>query len=133
MPFFKKHDKERRRHARLKAYCLVRYSKANHPPALVNAKNISGGGILITTPERVPLDTVLTVAINLPSKNKVIETHAKVSRCSRISLSRRGYYVGLNFMNLPADVQAEITAHVEDLHKRVSSKKDAKSAPWWPL
>ena len=133
MAFFKKPHQERRRHIRLTAYCLVRYSKADHAPALVNAKNISSGGILIMTPERVSIDTVLKVSIHLPSKNKVIETAAKVRRCSRISLSREGYHVGLTFMDLPADVQAEIAGHVDDLTKNGSSKKRAKAPSWWPL
>ena len=82
---------------------------------ITNAKNISEGGILITSSEYLEPSTILKLAINLPTREKPVEAYAKVSRCSQDE--KTGLYnTGICFVDISKSDREEIATHLELVH-----------------
>ena len=102
-----------RRFVRLKSYCLVKYQDHLDPETvrLVNAKNISEGGILISAKEQIPVLTPIKLTINIPHRGKPLEVLAKVMRCRKAAGSH-AYDVGVAFVELSSTDREELADHI---------------------
>lgn len=130
-----KSDRDKRQFTRLKAYCLIRYSKIadrQHPEGKTsNLKNISEGGLLFTSYEPLPISATVKISINLPGREKPLETYAKVMRCIKASAAEEVYHVGVSFMDVSEEDRREISAHLEHAMHDKHGKKLVDKPHWW--
>ncbi len=131
----KPNQSDKRRFDRLKAYCLIRYSKmgdSNHPEGKTsNVKNISEGGLLFTSYEPIPISSTIKVLINLPGRDKPLESYAKVMRCIKATPADEVYHVGVAFLDISEQDRKEISSHLElAIHDKYGRKLVDKQR-WW--
>ncbi len=103
--------KDRRIFTRVDKQFLLDYSKkrgSNIKKSLT--KNISGNGVLIETPESIPMNTILYITLNLPKYGEVI-VEAQVSRVTKIGSK---YEIGLAFFNIDAENKNLIMKALQD-------------------
>jgi len=97
---------ERRIHPRILLDATVRvWSDAAPKPVMGRVQNISGGGILITTPTRYPAKSVLHVEVmsDVDREAGLIKTLAAKVRVVRVFEVEDGYQLAVRFfeMSLP--------------------------------
>ncbi len=128
MNLFRSYEKKRQ-FLRIPTFYLVRYKKsASADPRdsrLINVKNISGGGLLMTTHEPLKPSAHIEVEINLPGQKKPIVARAKVIRCRRIAGTSH-YRAGVSFIHIDPQDRADILAHVARIQKASHSPKPRK-------
>ena len=97
---------ERRRYIRVDATLLVRYEIEKKPrlTASVLTKNIGTGGILIETSEKLPIETLLGLEIDVPDQRKPIIADGKVvwikERPETDHAGKRMFNTGIKFVNM---------------------------------
>lgn len=125
----------KRKFARLKSYCLVRYNRvddqSNPSGKMTNVKNISEGGLMLTSYEPLPVSSTIKVCINLPGREKPLETFAKVMRCVKVSDEESVYHVGISFLDIADADRKEISQHVEMAMQDRRMKGLVENRPWW--
>lgn len=84
-------------------------------PVISRSINISAGGLQFISDEVLPIGTYLEVELYLP--DFTIETLARVVHCGRIEKEENKYRVGLQFINLPKDVELELKSYLEKLEQ----------------
>ena len=95
---------ERRRSRRIKAAIQIRYITGKKPyiTGATLTKNISTGGILIETCEKLLVETVLVLEIDIPSHQKSVTANGKVvwgTESSNIDEEgRRTFHLGIKFV-----------------------------------
>ncbi len=129
---FRKSKKNKRRHARLQASCLVKYSKvdagSDEYSQLTNAKDLSEGGLSVVSFESIPVSAILKLSVKLPFQEKPVETYGKVTRCVRVSREDEVYRIGLAFLDIKESDRQEIAKHVSDAGKHHSGKQLLRTA-----
>jgi c-di-GMP-binding flagellar brake protein YcgR len=128
-------QENKRRYERLRSYCLVRYNRvddqSNPTGKMTNVKNISEGGLMLTSYEPLPISATIKVCINLPGREKPLETFAKVMRCVRVSEEEDVYHVGIAFLDIADQDRREISQHVDMILQDKRMKKLVEKRPWW--
>src|SRR5262249_6147192 len=106
---------ERRRFERAPIQAQVEYELTNSSsgPSRVrrHMANISTGGLVIMTEERLRAGTRMVVRFELPNKHRVIAV-------SRVCYARESIGVGVEFLNLDADDLEEIQSYIESLKQQ---------------
>jgi Tfp pilus assembly protein PilZ len=72
------------------------------------AVNLSEGGILIQTHDRVKNGTSVKVRLDLEKFKDVIEAEGVVQLCVKGASENSGYYAGIRFTQLPEQAKAKI-------------------------
>ncbi len=94
-------------------------------------RNISEGGLLFTAYEPLPISSVLKVTINLPGREKTLESYAKVMRCTKASEDEEVYHVGISFLDIPENDREEISSHIDQAAHDKIGKKLIQKHRWW--
>lgn len=112
---------EKRQFARLKANCLVKYEKSedlkSQAAKMSNIRDISKGGLMITTHEKLLPGDTLKLKIHWPGPKKAIVAEAKVLRCRRV-YGTRHYRVGVFFLKISDEDRKEIDSHIDLVAKK---------------
>ncbi len=99
-------NEERRRSIRVEKVLSVKYMIEKKPHLLLNGrtKNISGGGILLETCEKLLVETLLGLQIEIPVCQKAISADGKVvwvkDSSSLDGASKRTFNAGIKFINM---------------------------------
>jgi len=64
------------------------------------AINLSEGGVMLLTREKLPIGAKVTVRIEMERYSDVIETDGEVRWCAESARSGKDYYAGIQFTNL---------------------------------
>ena len=97
--------KERRKYVRLEASVEVQYTVIGKPGTIeVFSKNISAGGLCITTKEEMVADTPLQIEIKIPDLKDHIRALARViwqKKCEGTAEGLQAYYdTGIEFTGI---------------------------------
>ncbi len=116
----RKKGKEKRKHKRIKYYCLIKYRLSSrervYSKTVTSLRNIGGGGIMFKTDETLPVGVLLDVEINMPVFKKVIKAVAKVKWTERVWSSQR-HEVGIEFLNIDETERKEIVEFADNAEK----------------
>jgi len=106
---------ERRKHYRTDANFVVSYRLVQQPDNydLSRSKNVSQGGMLITTNRKFDKGTLLALTIRFPFVNAKIEIVGEVVD-SRMIVTNLIYETRLRFLNLSEDIFSEIGKFVDE-------------------
>lgn len=80
-------------------------------PVISRTVNISAGGLQFISDELLTIGTYLDIELYLP--DFTIETLAKVVHAGRVETEKDKYRIGLQFINLPKDVELELKSYLE--------------------
>jgi serine/threonine protein kinase len=101
---------QRRRFPRAPYVTPIKIHRPDGKVIVGRTEDISEGGMLVLTALEVGKDEALSVRLALPSTGQMV-TLASVAKWVRAA--RSGSAIGLEFVGLPEDVKAVITAYVE--------------------
>ncbi|MBU1870425.1 MAG: PilZ domain-containing protein [Candidatus Omnitrophica bacterium] len=120
---FKKSQENLRKHKRLIAYRLLSYEGGPVGESVFcNLNNISEGGVLFTSPERVEAASVLQLKIILPSKEFPLEAVGEVVRVEQVDDKEpHRFKVACTFKQISDENKKEISGLIE----KVSSSEFA--------
>ena len=128
-------DDKRRKYHRLRSYCLVRYHKVadtgKAEEKTTNVRNISEGGLMLTSYEPLPVDSTVKVMINFPGREEPVETVVKVMRCVKASETEEVYHVGVLFLDISEQDRNQIHSHVERALHDKRGKRLIERRHWW--
>lgn len=124
--FSKKGSMDHRRFHRVRTGCLIKYrihgEQEVKEPWLINAKDISEGGMMLTTFEWLVPGTALDVTINISDYPKPITVFSKLMWCHKVK-GTKCYRAGVAFLELPKEDRDAITAHVALVDRIVAHEK----------
>jgi len=91
-----------RKEKRIKASYLIKYQTGNknNITRLSNARNVSAGGLCFLTNECLKPETLIRLAILIPSFESPIEVEARVLRVTRIYHRNMAFSVGVKFVEM---------------------------------
>ncbi|MBU1726119.1 MAG: PilZ domain-containing protein, partial [Candidatus Omnitrophica bacterium] len=112
---FKKSQENLRKHKRLIAYRLLSYEGGPVGESVFcNLNNISEGGVLFTSPERVEAASVLQLKIILPSKELPLEAVGEVVRVEQVDDKEpHRFKVACTFKQISDENKKEICGLIE--------------------
>lgn len=114
---------EKRKYPRANANFVVSYRVKQYPGTydLSQTKNISQGGLLITTNKKFENGTQLAMTIRLPFIEQKIEVTGEVVASKEI-VKGLIYETRLRFIELPQDFFKELGIYVKELLEKWSKK-----------
>ena len=110
------HGPERRTHVRANANFVISY-RVTDPPSdydLTQSKNVSQGGLLLTTNQFFPNGIFLALIIRFPFAQKKIEATGKVVGCREV-VKNIIYETRLQFIDLDMSIFEEIGEFVSKI------------------
>ena len=117
------HSPERRKFPRLNTTVDIEYAVVGKEPAPQDKsyiKNISSGGICIIVYEKVEIDDILTLTINLPEGGRPIQLKGKVVWTGEFILGgdkRSRWDAGIEFIEISEDDRQKISKYLFALHR----------------
>lgn len=111
-------EQERRFFRRVNIQIPVAYRpthvQAEGAGKLGTSVNISGGGLLLSTPEKIPLEMLLDVAFDLFNNGHPFKVTARVVRCLK-GPEEGTFQIGLLFLDLSPEDRVKIIEHLDTI------------------
>ena len=101
------------------------------PPCRGVTVNLSGGGLLIESPELYPEGTLLRIALELPDGGRAAEARAEVIRdAGRASPGVRAtWFLALEFLDVGDEPRDRITRYIYLLQRAIRERPEAEEGP----
>ena len=80
--------------------------------------NLSEGGALVRVGKQFPVESRHELRIEIPAYREIVETVGEVRWCAQSTKNKSDFYVGIRFVDLPADDQRKLAG----IYARANSK-----------
>lgn len=112
-------SKDTRKHRRVKSFFLLKYQTgaATGKEQLTNLHDISEGGLRFQTNQRLPENSIINLAVLIPSFEKPIEVEAKVVWVGQSKKKDNAYSVAVQFVKVSGDTQGKLNEFFKGMVK----------------
>jgi c-di-GMP-binding flagellar brake protein YcgR len=87
--------------------------KTNIPEQMSSTKNISAGGILISSDEAPQLDSIIEIKLELPNREDVIQCLAKIVRVETVE-TKKEYNIAVVFLDITSRDRAYLDKYTHE-------------------